>query len=123
MGLDMYATAFNPTANQPQTDFVLGETDQQIFYWLKHPNLHGWMRDLYQERGGANPDFNCATVLLTAADIDALEAAVEGKTLPHTEGFFFGHSTPDDEADDRRFIALAREQIAAGKAIAYSAWW
>ena len=123
MGLDMYANAFTPTASQPATDFPLGETDPEIFYWRKHPNLHGWMRNLYENRGGTNPDFNCSTVLLSAADIDALEAAVNGKALPQTHGFFFGESTPEDEADDRRFIDIAREYIAAGRAIAYHAWW
>lgn len=123
MGLDMYANAFTPTAGQPATDFPLGELEPNIFYWRKHPNLHGWMQDLYERRGGSNPDFNCATVLLTADDIDALEAALDAKALPHTEGFFFGTSTPEDEADDRRFIAIAREHIASGKAIAYHAWW
>jgi hypothetical protein len=123
MGLDMYATAFTPTASQPATDFALGKTDPEIFYWRKHPNLHGWMEQLYIRRGGTNPDFNCSTLLLTSEDIDALEAALDAKALPFTEGFFFGESTPEDEEDDRRFIAIARETLAAGNAVAYHAWW
>ena len=24
----------------------------EIAYWRKHPNLHGWMEDLYYKKGG-----------------------------------------------------------------------
>jgi hypothetical protein len=34
--------------------------------------------------------------------------------LPHTAGFFFGESTPDDLKYDREFIALTRAEIADG---------
>ena len=47
MGLDMYAY----TATKPDADY---ETEQrEIAYWRKHPNLHGWMEQLWCSR---NPD-------------------------------------------------------------------
>ncbi len=123
MGLDMYATSFIANAAQPQTDFQLSGSDREIFYWRKHPNLHGWMRALYICKGGQDADFNCATVLVTSDDLNRLEHALNANQLPQTTGFFFGESTPDDLNHDREFIALARAEIADGNSIAYHAWW
>jgi hypothetical protein len=80
------------------------------------------MEQLYRRKGGT-AEFNCETVLLTPADIDALEAAVTGDRLPHTEGFFFGESRPEDRDDDLRFIRAAREAFREGCAVFYTSWW
>ncbi len=80
MGLDMYASTTKRRLKS-SVDFNYGKADVQIHYWRKHPNLHGWMEALYCEKGGTK-EFNCATVQLTADDIDALEHAITGGTLP-----------------------------------------
>lgn len=56
MGLDMYA---NTTKRRLQSsiDFPTRDADEQIHYWRKHPNLHGWMERLYRTKGGQK-DFN-----------------------------------------------------------------
>jgi hypothetical protein len=120
MGLDMYAYK----TRAPITDCGFAEPGDavELQYWRKHPNLHGWMEDLYRRKGGAG-EFNCETVRLDPADIEALEAAVEHNRLPHTEGFFFGESQPEDKEDDRRFIRAAREAFQEGYAVFYSSWW
>jgi hypothetical protein len=122
MGLDMFAYAVDPKGlGNKQTDVELPEEKNEFFYWRKHPNLHGWMHDLYKRKGGAMPDFNCDNVRLDLDDLDELERDMH--SLPETEGFFFGQSTPEDTERDKEFIAKARELIAEGMAVFYTSWW
>ena len=122
MGLDMYAFV---TAEKlaSAVDFPELEKYEQLHYWRKHPNLHGWMEALYVEKGGKNPDFNMSPVALDSADLDRLEAAIKGKKLPDTTGFFFGASDGSETKDDLSFIAKARKAIALGKFVFYIASW
>ena len=121
MGLDMYAFA---TRNPPATpvDFTAGES-QELASWRKHPNLHGWMEDLYRAKGGTAEDFNCVNLQLDAADLDALEHAVRSRTLPPTTRFFFGQTDGSEQEDDLAFIARARDALARGEAVYYTSWW
>ncbi|MEW5423903.1 phosphoglycerate kinase [Amorphus sp. 3PC139-8] len=121
MGLDMYAFATDQQIAD-EVDFS-AEGATEIFYWRKHPNLHGWMERLYSEKGGASPVFNCVNVQLTAADIDRLEADIKAGALPHTEGFFFGASNGSETEGDLTFVAKARELIEAGATVFYTSWW
>ena len=121
MGLDMYA--YKTKENIPPVDFKEPETSAEIFYWRKHPDLHGWMENLYIEKGGENPDFNLVPVRLDAEDLDALEKDIALQMLPQTSGFFFGESRPEDTLDDKRFIETARQALREGYTIFYSSWW
>lgn len=124
MGLDMYAFSFEPKPDQRAVDFKLRESEmKEIHYWRKHPNLHGWMRQLYETKGGTNEDFNCTPVLLTREDLDDLERDIKAQALPDTDGFFFGETRGDEIAGDLQFIAKARKLMENGQAIAYYAWW
>jgi len=118
----MYALT-TPHALPAAVDFDGPAENQQLHYWRKHPDLHGWFRALYESKGGANPDFNLAPVALDRGDLDALETAVKTGGLPRTEGFFFGESYGSERAGDLAFIGKAREAIAAGLAVYYLAWW
>lgn len=123
MGLDMYA---HTTTKKPETDvdFVRGENASEEFhYWRKHPDMHGWMQQLYRAKGGQDAEFNVSPLLLTLDDLERLERDVNNGALPHTNGFFFGESSDEDRADDLEFIAKARTAIAAGKFVFYYAWW
>lgn len=121
MGLDMYAytTAAKPAA---PVDFTIDEA-QEFHYWRKHPNLHGWMEQLYRAKGGADASFNCVNLQVTAEDLDALERAIRTKSLPPTSGFFFGDSDGSEIADDLDFVSKAREALSAGLTVFYSSWW
>jgi len=125
MGLDMYAYTAPSDLIARSTDLKLKTLRgvEELFYWRKHPNLHGWMEALYRQKGGTADTFNCTAVRLTEDDLDALESAVEGDLLPETTGFFFGESEPEDKIDDLAFIAKARAAIAEGKAVLYDSWW
>jgi hypothetical protein len=95
----------------------------ELAYWRKHPNLQGWMRDLYYEKGGEG-EFNCVDVELTLEDLDALEASLDEEALPETTGFFFGSDSSEYYAEaDREFIVAARAAIKQGYTVVYSSWW
>ena len=122
MGLDMYAYATEQRINAA-VDFSEPEKMEELHYWRKHPNLHGWMEALYKAKGGSNPDFNLDRVTVTAKDLDALEAAIRGEELPETSGFFFGESDGSEREDDLEFVQKARAAIGEGKTVFYMAWW
>ena len=121
MGLDMYAR-ITPETLLSHVDFEV-ENGVDIHYWRKHPNLHGWMEQLYYAKGGAAESFNCVSVALTADDLDQLEADIKASELPDTNGFFFGESDGTETADDLAFIKKARQAIIAGCTVYYTSWW
>jgi len=127
MGLDMYAYKVRKGQITEQVDFNLkvedGDSHEQIHYWRKHPNLHGWMENLYHRKGGQEETFNCVNVQLTLEDLKALEKVVKREALPPTQGFFFGQSSPEDKKDDLQFIMEARRAIDDGFDVYYTSWW
>ena len=95
----------------------------QLAEWRKHPNLQGWMQELWYEKGGEG-EFNCVDLELTLEDLDALEATLDEEELPETVGFFFGGNADDHYAEaDREFIVQARAAIKKGYKVFYSSWW
>ncbi len=124
MGLDMYAFSTRFTPEQP-VDFPIADDVQinELHYWRKHPNLHGWMEQLYRAKGGTGDNFNCDKVILTLDDLDALEQAIRNQTLPHTVGFFFGESDIESVEVDLEFVAKARDAIRDGLTVFYDSWW
>jgi hypothetical protein len=138
MGLDMFSyrakqtplketdEIFGPENEQEVDESSKGQFDhEEFFYWRKHPNLHGWMEELYREKGGESDTFNCTPVVLTTEDLDNLEAAIKGGELPNTNGFFFGESEGDEEEinEDLRFVTEARNSIAEGYTVWYDSSW
>ena len=139
MGLDQYAFArkgepienrryytyqdFYGNTHTEQRMTVSYEEEREVAYWRKHPNLQGWMEQLWREKGGEG-EFNCVDVELTLEDLDALERTLDGEALPETEGFFFGENSDDYYAEqDREFIREARAAIKQGYTVVYSSWW
>lgn len=121
--------------------------EESLAEWRKHNRLHGWMEDLWEDKGRPfdgkleeNPmgDFNCVPVELTLEDLDQLESDINEKVLPETGGFFFGGDSFDWEDDngktfegnnyyyketDLQFIEDARKAISNGKKVFYNSWW
>ena len=64
MGLDQYAYARQAGVERGED----GENNEELAYWRKHNRLHGWMEDLYRDRGnpveetpfGICPNFSIA---------------------------------------------------------------
>lgn len=125
MGLDMYAQKVKKGVITESVDFEVAENVEQdeLHYWRKHPNLHGWMEDLYRRKGGQADVFNCVNVQLTKEDLNALEKVVKREALPPTQGFFFGESSPEDKEGDLQFIQEARRAIDDGFDVFYTSWW
>lgn len=121
MGLDMFAYKTKETITAP-VDFDVKDAEE-MHYWRKHPNLHGWMERLYRQKDGKEASFNVVNLQLTAEDLDQLEREVARKILPSTTGFFFGESDGSEVDDDLAFIAKAREALKAGYSVFYSSWW
>ena len=139
MGLDQYATARKGEPRKvPQTWTTTDadgneeevveyynewEDSKELAYWRKHPNLQGWMEDLWIEKGNSG-EFNCVDLELTLGDLEALEESLDNEALPETAGFFFGENADDHYAEqDREFIREARSAIKQGYKVIYSSWW
>ncbi|MFZ9834249.1 MAG: phosphoglycerate kinase [Ilumatobacteraceae bacterium] len=125
MGLDQYAFA---RKGEPR---IVGEYNSveydesnEIAYWRKHPNLQGWMEDLYREKGGDAESFNCVDVELTLEDLDCLEHDIREGILPSTTGFFFGSDSDEYyKEQDLEFVNAARDSIRNGYTVVYTSWW
>ena len=143
MGLDQYA--YKRDADEGEDGNIT------IAEWRKHNRLQGWMEDLWEDKGrpfegnldnlndNFGSSFNCVPVELTLSDIEQLEAHITNKSLPDTQGFFFGDDSyswdKDDEGNklpegdyfyketDLEFIRDARQALEEGKKIFYSSWW
>lgn len=125
MGLDQYAYCVDNNGEK-----------EELAYWRKHPNLQGFMENLWESKGrpAFNPeenagglglsDFNCVPLELTREDLDALEDAVMNSELPETAGFFFGDDSDNEYMkQDLDFIQKAREAIDSGLTVMYDSWW
>ena len=97
MGLDQYA--YKRDADEDEDGNIT------IAEWRKHNRLQGWMEDLWEDKGrpfegnlddlndSFGSSFNCVPVELTLSDIEQLEAHISNKSLPDTQGFFFGNDS------------------------------
>ena len=129
MGLDQYA--YKRDADEDEDGNIT------IAEWRKHNRLQGWMEDLWEDKGRPNfkksesqamGDFNCQPVELTVSDIEQFEAHVTNKSLPETQGFFFGSDSYEEyekhhKETDLQFIEDAREALGDGKKVFYDSWW
>lgn len=123
MGLDQFAMTIDANGNKTE-----------IAYWRKHPNLQGWMENLWENKGRPGltednsgnmlGDFNCIPIELNVDDLDDLEDAVRGSALPETCGFFFGDNSDSEyKEQDLEFIRKAREALDNGLTVVYDSWW
>ena len=104
---------------------------KEIMYWRKHPNLHGWMENLWDRKGrpGLDPDdeykmFNGIELELTWEDLMDLEYDIAHKALPGTTGFFFGgDSDAYYKKQDQEFIKEAKADLLCGLKVFYNSSW
>jgi len=143
MGLDQFA--YKRDADEDEDGNIT------IAEWRKHNRLHGWMEELWEDKGrpfegnldnlndSFGSSFNCVPVELTLSDIEQLEAHITNKSLPDTQGFFFGDDSyswdEDSEGNklpeggyfykeaDLEFIRDARQALQDGKKVFYDSWW
>ncbi len=140
MGLDMYAYVAAKEGQQREfyesaefdddaKDFVNKTVEQprEIAYWRKHPNLHGWMEQLWKSRNGGNGNsatFNGIELELTWEDLEILELDIMSGTLPSTSGFFFGNEADEHyKEQDLKFVRDARAELFCGLKVFYNSSW
>ena len=136
MGLDMYAYSAAKAAAKNDyyhAKYELGNenaTDPttELAYWRKHPNLHGWMEQLWIEKTNPNPEadpmFNGIELELTYDDILRLEQDIINKQLPKTTGFFFGESSDEYYREqDLAFVRQAKADLFVGLRVFYNSSW
>lgn len=123
MGLDMYAYR----ASQANSEY---DDNREIAYWRKHPNLHGWMQRLWEEKGrpglteDEDPMFNGIELELTWDDIDRLEKDIKLGKLPSTSGFFFGRDADDHYKQyDLEFCKNAKADLFLCQRVFYNSSW
>ena len=136
MGLDQYAYVANKgqrkeyydkaewNSETKQLESLVAEP-QEIAYWRKHPNLQGWMKKLYEAKGGTE-EFNGTELELTWEDVDMLEHDIKNGTMAkmNTKGFFFGN--PSDEyykEKDLQFCIDAKAELFLGRKVFYNSSW
>ena len=123
MGLDQFSYTVDSEGNR-----------NEIAYWRKHPNLQGWMENLWDSKGRPNEsaesntmglsEFNCTPVELSREDLDSLEEDITNKNMPQTAGFFFGDDSDDYYKEkDLEFIRSARSALDEGLKVYYDSWW
>ncbi len=130
-----YRMKYTPTKEVDFSNEIFGRDDigeldyenpiviaKEIAYWRKHPDLHGWMENIYREKGGREQSFNGDPVRLTLADLDRLEEDILRKNLPKTSGFFFGESG-EISLKDLEFVLEARKAIQEGDTVFYDSSW
>lgn len=108
----------NPTLPVP---YRLGE---ELVYWRKYPDVHGWMKNLFFDKGGVTTsDFNHDVVFLTVEDAENLKTAIVEETLPTTSGFFFGDSEGRLKENDLEKVDLMLDALSKGSSIYYTSSW
>jgi hypothetical protein len=125
MGLDMYAYV----ATQ-EYDHNTESDSREIAYWRKHPNLHGWMHQLWRSKNSdivvdaKDAMFNGIELELTYDDILQLEEDVKNGRLPSTSGFFFGEASDDYYLNkDLEFVKNAKAELFLGLRVFYNSSW
>lgn len=142
MGLDQYAYVANKAGARDEyyeEKYEKGNNNvtepREIAYWRKHPNLQGWMEQLWITKRNAQgkpvvedtdygSSFNGVELELQWEDLDALEVAVKERQLPPTSGFFFGNPADDYyNEQDLAFIKKARAELFCGLKVFYNSSW
>jgi hypothetical protein len=125
MGLDQYAYVATKARGQ-SGDFENPTARRELAYWRKHPNLEGWMAELWRKKTQPSLDrqFNGQEVELDWDDLDELEQAILNNKLPYTQGFFFGNPSDEYYRDfDLEFVAKAKAEIFMGLRVFYLSSW
>lgn len=113
MGLDMYlmgrkhlrfVTDDGALIARQEDGYPISVIEIDLGYWRKHANLHGYIVNTF-----AGGEDNCQRIELDVEDLHRIAEAVTSRSLPHTEGFFFGKSDGTDEeiAEDLEIIKKA----------------
>lgn len=126
MGLDQYVYIVKKSENNKVVDMECPENMylNNYYYWRKHANLEGFMRELYYSKGGESESFNNNSVKLEEKDVKRLGVKTLEGVMPVTTGFFFGESLEEHDIMTLEFIAKALRTLKEGEYDMYymSSW-
>ena len=142
MGLDQYVYYAEKKDVKIDSDLLITEIQQdynsenEIAYWRKCPEVQSWMRNLYVDRGGME-DFNNLPLFLRLEDIDSFQHDLEHDLLPkNRSGFFWGNDMNSNTQDPdireltirkyntcQEFIEKSKKLLNEGKVIIYDSSW
>jgi hypothetical protein len=94
------------------------DTDSEIAYWRKHPNLHGFIVNTF-----ADGIDECQKIPLTLENLEKIISAVAADSLPDTEGCFFGASFPEYRESTLEQLHEVRKLVESGFSVYYQASW
>ena len=138
MGLDQYAYVAaragaygeywgDGNYNKDDSDPTKVSQPRELAYWRKHPNLQGWMKQLWEEKNPNNTEvtsFNGIELELSWEDLERLELDIISSSLPDTSGFFFGQPSDDFyRNNDLEFIRNAKAELFVGLKVFYNSSW
>ena len=128
MGLDsyFYAVKKEHVLTDDEINFKINPDvkHDEFRYYRKHNQLHGWMEQLYKEKGGDNEDVNLSKIRLNETDLNKLKKDVR-LGLPDAQGFFWGHLTIDKAVKMEYYdlIKECKDKIKDGYVIYYNSWY
>ena len=126
MGLDMFACT-TPEKPLSAVDFTTTRW-AELYYWRKHPDLHGWMEDLIPRQRRIREISTAFMSSLMKQTSTGLRRSIRAKKrLPHTErGSFLAplDGSKSEMEADLAFIAKARQALADNLSTVYygSSW-
>lgn len=139
MGLDQYAYAASKAGSKNEyyeEKYERGNDNAydyttELAYWRKHPNLQGWMEQLWNEKGCPGVEkgfndvmFNGIELELTFDDVVRLENDIKNNNLPATTGFFYGSNADDYyKNQDLEFVYEAKTRLFLGQKVFYNSSW
>lgn len=108
MGLDMYLDGEIYFCGLSQDELKTRPVAQifRLGYWRKHADLHGYIVENF-----ACGEDNREKIYLDADNLAEIVEAIRNDELPHTEGFFFGASS-NDEQEKAEAMAIFSQAIA-----------
>lgn len=112
MGLDMYFYC-SDAGNSLR---------EEIAYFRKHSDLHGWLEDLWKEKGNEGP-CNCEELPLTEEDLRRMRDFAELPVHPKRTGFFWGESRDEQWEATRKLVKELLSAVKDGKQVIYRAWY
>lgn len=72
-----------------------GKNEQELGYWRKHPNLHGFIVNTF-----ANGVDDCRKIYLDKKQVTVIMESVKNSGIARNSGFLFGRSFGDETDDD-----------------------
>lgn len=90
------------------------DTSEEIFYWRKHSDLHGWFEDRFDK------GLNCINVEIDMPTLQSLKEDYS-KGLKPASGFFWGKSDWYHHEKTEEFFSIAERYLKDGYKLWYGA--